>query len=285
MDVTKPVRRRKYDGYGYRVSISNLKGGHSGCDIALSRSNANKLLVRLLRSLKYPVICDIYGGDKSNAIPHSSSVTILFDDVKLLKEKANDLRKHVIKNSKDDDTVVINVKKVRVKSSLTKKDSENVIKLLRDIKNGVLESNCNHFPLTSQNLAKIALNDDLYICVSLRSSIVKYEDDYVQLLNDVASKYNACVKITSKAPFFEERKDSYLVDVCKKTYKELYGVDITSGPVHAGLEGGVFAQNIKNADICVMAVELMDIHSTTEKASISSLERVENWVEKILEEY
>ena len=285
MDITKDVKRRKCDCYGYNVAISKLKGGHSGGDIHLNRGNANKLLVKLLTSLKYPVISELSGGDKSNAIPHSASATILYDDVKVLREKIDKLEKYIVKNNKDDENVKITVKKVRVKSALTKKCSENVVKLLRDIKNGVLESNCNQFVLTSQNLAKMALNDKLYICVSLRSSIVKYEEDYMEILRSIISKYNSNLVITSKAPFFEEKKDSYLVEVCKRTYKELYGEIVTSGPVHAGLEGGVFAQHIKDADICVMAVELHDIHSTTEKASVSSLARVEKWVEKILEEY
>lgn len=285
VDIDKAIKRRKYDGYGYKVSISNLKGGHSGCDVHLSRSNANKLMVKLLKSLKYPVICDINGGDKNNAIPHSCSVTIIYDDLKLLKEKVKALKEYVIKNNKDDENIVINTKKVRVVSVLTRKDSKNVVKLLDCVKNGVLESNCNHFPVTSQNLAKIVLNESLHIVVSLRSSSIKFENEYVDLLEDSVKRYDATMVISSRAPFFEEKEDSYIVDVCKRTYKELYGEDIESGPVHAGLEGGVFAKYIKDVDICVMAAELYDIHSTTERASVSSLQRVEKWVEKILEEY
>ena len=285
MNIDKDIKFKKYDGYGYKVTISNLKGGHSGCDIHLNRSNANKLMVKLLKKLKYPVIGELSGGDKSNAIPHTCSATILFDDIKLLKEEVEKLRKYTIKNNKDDENIVISIKKVKLKRVLTKKDSKNVLKLLDCIKNGVLESNNSKFPLTSQNLAKITLINKLSIVVSLRSSVVKYENDYINVLEDTVKRYDANMLIHSKAPFFEEKKDSYIVGICKDTYKELYGEDIESGPVHAGLEGGVFAQNIKDIDICVMAAELHDIHSTTERASISSLERVEKWVERILEKY
>lgn len=270
---------------GYKVSISNLKGGHSGGDIHLGRSNANKLLVRLLKRLKYPAIASIEGGDKDNAIPHSASVSIVYEDFKSLKKYVNELKEYVIKNNKDDGNVDIHIKKVRLKKTYTKKDSKNITKLLCDIKNGVLEVNESSFPVTSQNLAKIREIDGVDIKVSLRSSITKYEKVYIKELKEICSKYGCSFTINSSAPFFEEKKKSHIVELCKKTYKELYGEDIKSGPVHAGLEGGVFAQNIKGVDICVMAADLYDIHSITERASISSLSRVEKWVEKILEEF
>ena len=40
------------EGYsGYKISLKGLRGGHSGVDIKLQRGNANKLMVRLLKSL------------------------------------------------------------------------------------------------------------------------------------------------------------------------------------------------------------------------------------------
>ena len=270
---------------GYKVSISNLKGGHSGGDIHLGRSNANKLLVRLLKKLRYPSIASIEGGDKDNAIPHSASVSIVYDDYKSLKKCVNELKKYVIDNNEDDKNVVISVKKVRIKKVYTKKDSRNIVKMLHDIENGVLEVNESQFPVTSQNLAKIREIDGIDIKVSLRSSIVEYETKYIDELKKLCDKCDYIFTINSSAPFFEEKKNSYIVDLCKSTYKKLYGEDIRSNPVHAGLEGGVFAQNIKDVDICVMAADLYDIHAITECASVSSIARVEKWLEKILEEF
>jgi len=283
--ISKSYKKHNKVLNGYKVSISNLKGGHSGGDIHLNRSNANKLLVRLLKKLRYPAISKIEGGDKDNAIPHSANVSFVYEDYKTLKKHVTDLKNYIIKNNKDDSNVVISIKKQRIKGIYSKKDSRNVVKLLDEIKNGVLVTNEYFFPLTSQNLAKIRENEGVDIKISLRSSVVEYESKYISELKDICSKYGCEFIINSSAPFFEEKKDSRIVSLCKKTYKELYNEDIESGPVHAGLEGGVFASNIPGVDICVMASNLYDIHSTTERASISSLQRVEKWVEKILEEF
>ena len=49
---TLPLKRVAVQGKRIKVSIGGLKGGHSGMDIVNNRSNANKLLGRLLFDLR-----------------------------------------------------------------------------------------------------------------------------------------------------------------------------------------------------------------------------------------
>ena len=42
---------------------------------------------------------------------------------------------------------------------------------------------------------------------------------------------------------------------------------------------------IKDLDLCVIGCDIFDMHSTKEKASLSSLKRVQQWVENILENF
>ena len=62
-------------GKRIKVSIGGLKGGHSGMDIVNNRSNANKLLGRLLFDLRerntYSVL-HMEGGYKDNVIPREA---------------------------------------------------------------------------------------------------------------------------------------------------------------------------------------------------------------------
>ena len=58
-----------------KVSLSGLKGGHSGVDIHLGRANANKLIFRFLKE----AVCDygarlssVAGGSLPNAIPREA---------------------------------------------------------------------------------------------------------------------------------------------------------------------------------------------------------------------
>ena len=59
----------------FNIAVTGLKGGHSGMDINLARLNANKIIIRLLKSLvrEYGIrIASIDGGSLRNAIPQVS---------------------------------------------------------------------------------------------------------------------------------------------------------------------------------------------------------------------
>ena len=63
----------------------------------------------------------------------------------------------------------------------------------------------------------------------------------------------------------------------------MYNEKIILEDVHAGLEGGIFAKEIKDLDMCVLGVNLYNIHSTLESVEIESMIRVYNWLINALE--
>lgn len=65
-----------------QLSLTGLKGGHSGVDIHLGRANANQLLFRFLKEalLTYDVrLACVSGGSLRNAIPREAFATIVVD--------------------------------------------------------------------------------------------------------------------------------------------------------------------------------------------------------------
>ena len=68
-----------------------------------------------------------------------------------------------------------------------------------------------------------------------------------------------------------------------KTYKDLYNKDLKLVDVHAGLEGGIFAAEIKDLDLCVIGANLYNIHSYMESVEIESINRVYKWLVTSLE--
>ncbi|HBJ76712.1 MAG TPA: cytosol nonspecific dipeptidase, partial [Porphyromonadaceae bacterium] len=63
--------------YCFSLSVSGGMGGHSGGDIHLGRSNANKLIVNFLHLLEEEMrvrLVDFAGGSARNAIPRYSSI-------------------------------------------------------------------------------------------------------------------------------------------------------------------------------------------------------------------
>ena len=62
-----------------RVTVSGLKGGHSGVEIHVGRGNAIKILARTLREIGKSVsfrMAHLEGGSKRNAIPREAEATI-----------------------------------------------------------------------------------------------------------------------------------------------------------------------------------------------------------------
>ena len=60
------------DDIALKVTLKNLKGGHSGLEIDLGRANANKLLFRFLKEaiISYEArLAQVEGGNMRNAIP------------------------------------------------------------------------------------------------------------------------------------------------------------------------------------------------------------------------
>jgi len=67
--------RVNLDVVAYKLSVTGLKGGHSGVDIHLGRGNSNKVLFRLLfyAAMKYGLrLSSVDGGSLRNAIPRES---------------------------------------------------------------------------------------------------------------------------------------------------------------------------------------------------------------------
>ena len=159
---------------------------------------------------------------------------------------------------------------------------ENSI-FLHQIEDGVLKRNDVKFPLTSSNLGVITQDaEKVFIELSIRSSIVGFEDFYVSRAERIARKYRLIYFLEDKKPFFTFREDSPLRQLLVDTYQSMFSKNITLEDVHAGLEGGIFAQEIKNLDICVLGANLYDIHSVNEKVEKESMERVLSWLKEVL---
>lgn len=83
-------------------------------------------------------------------------------------------------------------------------------------------------------------------------------------------------------PAWEYRRDSKLRDDMVRIYEEMFGNAPKVEAIHAGLECGILASKIADLDCVSMGPDLLNIHTTEEKACISSVERMWNYVLEIL---
>ena len=66
-------------------------------------------------------------------------------------------------------------------------------------------------------------------------------------------------------------------------YREMFGKEPQIEAIHAGLECGILAGKIKDLDCVSIGPDMKDIHTTEERLSISSTQRVWQFVLKVLE--
>ena len=125
--------------------------------------------------------------------------------------------------------------------------------------------------------------EQLIVKLSIRSSIVGFEDYYISKVQSLSRRNKFKFIIEDKAPFFTFKEESPTRDLLVGVYQELYDKEIILEDVHAGLEGGVFANEIKDLDMCVLGVNLYNIHSVEEAVEIESIKRVHTWLINALE--
>jgi dipeptidase D len=256
----------------YEIKISGLPGGHSGVDIDKNKGNAIKLMGEILKSLDNYNLVSINGGVKDNVIP-SECVCIISTNFEINVD-------NFLNN--DFPSLKIDVNRVdKCAKVINKADSDKIIDFINNLQIEVL-SYIDNFPQTSLNLATIStLDDSIEITISIRSSNNKDEKKWIEEVEKLSS--NMRFTLGSSIPYFTYKENSYIRDLLVKKYYELTGENVRFEHVHAGLEGGVFCRKIDDADICVIAANLYDIHTPNEMADIESINRVYNWVVSALE--
>ena len=257
----------------YKISIDGLEGGHSGVDINKHRGNSIKIMGDIIGKLNNYYLIDIQGGSKDNVIP-SECVSIISTDEII---DIDNLYKEIYPN------INILIEEIDINNKvICKEDSKMIIDLINNIPIEVL-SYRGEYPQTSLNLATIKCNNSyVNINISIRSSNVEDEKKYIEIVRNLSNNMN--FKINSTIPYFTFNENSKLRDILVDKYKELYNKDIVLEHVHAGLEGGVFSEHIKDLDICVIAPNLHDIHTVNESVEIDSVNRVYKWLIEVLKE-
>ncbi len=282
MDLSLPVKREAVDAVSYTVTVSGLRGGHSGVDIDKGRLNATKVLREALELLGASAISEIRGGTKDNAIPRSALAHVCFD-----KEPDTELLRGLCKKySEAEPSINISLKKEE--SSLLPLDFEStkrVLKAIDALPFGVVKmsEDIPGLPETSMNIGLVTTESDtVNIACSLRSSKASEKLNLAQKVRSIAKAAGATVKEHGEYPGWEYKKDSRVREVMCDVYRKMYGKEATVLTIHAGLECGLFSDKLKGLDCISIGPDNFDIHTTEEHLSISSTVRVFEFLCEVL---
>ncbi len=277
------------DKKAYSVIVSGLHGGHSGTEIDKGYANANKIMGRILSMLsekcKYNLI-EMNGGKMDNAITRESICTLASDEdiISAVKEISHSITGDYKTNDPEISVSVISEEKAE--KSMTQAATRKAVEILNELPNGIIDMSKEMDGLveTSLNLGTLKTeNNVITYRFSVRSSVDSEKDKLCNTLRETAEKYGCEISIEGSYPAWEFKKDSVLRDTMSEIYREMFGKDMTVTAIHAGLECGLFCGKINGLDCVSLGPDIFDIHTPEERLSISSSERVWNYLLRVLE--
>lgn len=277
-------------GYGYRIEVKGLEGGHSGGAIDLEKGNAHKLLARTIQRMAKTSaisIADWQGGKMDNAIPREANATIVMDAPKAqITEIIKDMQ-HVfyqeLKNS--DPGITLVVSPCEVKRVMCKADSEALLRLLLLLPSGLRHRSMEIENLTtcSSNLAIVAIQDDaVCVHVSLRGAMESFVDLLQAEIDTLGDVFEFTYTHEARYPAWSYDAHSTLRETMQNVCKTCYDQELTLVAVHGGLECGVFKQLRKDLEIVTMCAKMYDIHTPQERLDLRSFDRTFTFLTTLL---
>lgn len=300
----KFIFETKKIGNGYTpisIEVKGLSGGHSGAEIHKNLGNSIKILSEVLYHLskRYEMsLIHIDGGGKVNAIPREAVAEIAVkldgDSIDEFKKLAELAFENILKDFKvSDKSPILAIEEIEEKNlGISLGDTLNIINFLHEVPNGVLEMSKHIEGLveTSINIGFISTEIvDGNVKIRIKSLARSMANDplnkLVEEVTDLTRKHDANIKIAASNPSWEYKEDSKIKELIAKSFKEITGNEPVIKAIHAGLECGVFTQNIKGADVVSIGPNIYGAHTPEERMDIKSVGETWEWLLKILENY
>lgn len=274
------------------ITLSGLLGGHSGMEINKGRANANLLMGRVLLYLKnclsYGLIA-LNGGVKENVIPSTATAQILIaESDRATLENGLDRFQAILSSEyagSDPDIRIITTFMPSSASPLTSEALEKVLTVLNLAPNGVQSMSADLPGLveTSLNMGVVTLTEEeLQIRFSIRSSVTSAKEYIADKIAQLISYLGGTTEFMGDYPAWAYNRTSPLRDTCVEIYRKLYGEEPQIDIIHAGLECGILSSKIEGLDCISFGPNLYDIHSPNEHLSISSVDRVWEYLLAVL---
>jgi dipeptidase D len=278
------------------LSVSGLRGGHSGVDINKGRANAIKIISKILWKINNRneiYLNSIEGGNRPNAIPREAKSLFFFKSE--AKKEIIDYLKEIISEIETGIGEIEPDMKISYEINQESKKvlffpdriQNQLLHLLYICLNGVISMHpkIDGLVYTSTNLASIkSSKNSLIITTSQRSmhSISKriiYEKmEALFHLADIGFSIHHKGKYPGWTPNF----DSTLLKVAKDTYRDLFGQEVKVRAIHAGLECGILKDRFPEAEMISIGPQIENPHSPDEKLKVESVEKMWNFINKLL---
>ena len=287
IDVTATLDYQEVDtdseDAAVKVTVQNLRGGHSGLEINEGRGNANKLLVQVVREAIAETearLASWQGGNMRNAIPFKAEavLTLPKENIAALKEMVEDWQETFNDEFKliEPQGIELTVEEVDTpQKEVSTEIQDNLIDAIFACHDGVIRF-IPAYPNvveTSSNLAIINIGDGKAgIKILARSSREDMKQYVVTMLESCFSMAGMKVETAGSYGGWDPNPNSEILHLLLKEYKELFGEDGIIQVDHAGLECSVILGKYPHLDIVSLGPTMKSPHTTTERALIATVE-------------
>lgn len=288
-----PVKREPKSGLCLDFKFQGILGGHSGIEINNGLANANALTGRFFMALKK--VCDfeiitLSGGVKENVIPKDAAFSLLVkpEDLAVVEKELADFNAEIKSEYAAADPNATLVMANSGAADAYVLDNESMSKLITALNlmpNGV-QAMCIDLPglvETSLNMGVVSLSENnLQINFSVRSSVSTAKAYIANKVTQLAEFLGGTVSTSGEYPAWPLARESKFREQCIEVYKNLYGEEPQVVTIHAGLECGILSEKIEGLDCISIGPNLKEIHTIKERASISSIARVWEFIKAVL---
>jgi len=279
--------------FGFLVTVSGLKGGHSGGDIHLGLANALKLLGGYLNILNEQMdvrLFSLSGGNLHNAIPREATAGVMVPYAE--KETIRVLLNIYLADMEEkyrgiEPDLTISLESDSSSDTVWKKSFGNkLINILNACPHGVIamSRDIENLVETSTNLAAVKIQKQgiIEFITSQRSSSELAKNEIAAQVKAVFTLAGAEVIQSDGYPGWKPNLKSKILEKASSVYENLYGGKPAIKAIHAGLECGLFPEKYPNLDMISIGPQMYGVHSPDERLSITSTQKTMEWLLALL---
>ena len=271
------------DFQSFNLSISGLKGGHSGVDIHTGRANACKLLIRFLLNAgeQFDIrLTELNGGSLRNAIPREADASFVVPthQVSALKDELAKYLSTVQENLKAIETSIemLLISPETFDQCWNQPIQKQVLRSLNACPNGVLRmsDDIEGIVETSLNLGVMRSKGAKFVAMTLIRSL--HDDGRLEAQTMVESIFKlagARIQFSGAYPGWKPDTSSAIMKTVRDTYQSLFGKLPEIMVIHAGLECGLFKTSYPAWDMVSFGPTIKFPHSPDEKVNVQTVEQ------------
>ena len=276
----------------FNLSISGLKGGHSGVDIHTGRANANKLLIRFLNQAAQTFnirLTELNGGSLRNAIPREAFASFVIESTQVdaFKTTLNDYLVTIKENLKsiETDIEMLLIAPEDFDEMWTVSTQTQLLSALNACPNGVIRmsDDIDGIVETSLNLGVIRpKGNKLSVMCLIRSLHDDGRSQVEEMLSSLFTLAGANISFSGAYPGWKPDTSSPVMKLVSDTYQTLYNKVPEVMVIHAGLECGLFKTAYPNLDMVSFGPTIKFPHSPDEKILVPTVQLYWQLLVKVL---